>query len=232
MKNYTDLIMIFFFAVLLVLCLFVVVHATIQIKNNSHNTFNTSAVESKKGKKRLIQIVVVGFLLFCGIFFRLMNNISSYKATDDMINSYKEIITEIDIMLSLDFKDYKKGTYTSAEKIAKFINSKLPAKDLLYVKTANHVYKEFLESDIRRFNLSDFVNNPTIVTYDRLLMSIIKFQNGCKYANKTFIGASDCLIEVDVNHFDSPNQIGQDRTLFAIDGKNNKIIANSNFFGR
>ena len=232
MKSYTDLITIFFFAVLLVLCIFVIVHATMQIKNNSYNTFSTSPVGEKKSKKKLIKVVIVGLLLFCGIFYKLMNNVSSYNATDDMINSYKNIITEIDIILSLDFKDYQKSGYTSADRIAGFINSRLPAKSMLYVKTTNGLYKEFIERDIMKFKLHDFVNNPTIVTYDRLILSIIKFKNGCQYSNKAFIGTSDCLIEVDVNHFDSPNQIGQDRTLFAIDGKNNRIIADTNFFDR
>lgn len=232
MKNYADLITIFFFAVLLVLCIFVIVHTTMQIKNNSYNTFGTSPVESKKNKKKLIKIVIVGLLLSCGIFYKLMNNVSSYNATEDMIDSYKDTIIELDIALSLDFKNYKKGTYSSAEKVAKFINSKLPVKDLLYVKTTDNIYKEFLASDIYKFNLNDFVNNPTLVTYDKILMSIIKFKDGCKYVNKAFLGTSDCLIEIDVNHFDKPNQIGQDRTLFAIDGKNNRIIADVNFFGK
>ena len=229
MKNYTDLITIFFFAVLLVLCIFVIVHATIQMKNNSYNTFCTSPVDKRNNKKKLINVVIVGFLLFCGIFFKLMNNISAYNATEDIINSYRDTITELDIVLSLDFKDYKKGTYSSDEKIAKFINSKLPAKDLLYVKTNNSIYKEFLEKDIMEFNLHDFVNHPTIVTYDKILMSIVKFKEGCKYVNKAFLGTSDCIIEIDVNYFDRPNQIGQDRTLFAIDGNNNKIIIDPNF---
>ena len=232
MKNYTDLITIFFFAVLFVLCIFVIVHATLQIKNNSYNTFSTSPVEKRKNKKKLIKVVIVGLLLSCGIFYKLMNNVSSYNATDDMVNSYKDTIVELDIALSLDFKSYKKGTYSSAEKVAKFINTKLPVKDLLYVKTPNDIYKEFLASDIYKFNLNDFVNHPTLVTYDKILMSIIKFKDGCQYVNKAFLGTSDCIIEIDVNHFDKPNQIGQDRTLFAIDGKNNRIVADSNFFGR
>ena len=63
MKNYTDLITIFFFAVLLVLCIFVIVHATIQMKNNSYNTFCTSPVDKRNNKKKLINVVISLFKL-------------------------------------------------------------------------------------------------------------------------------------------------------------------------
>ena len=74
------------------------------------------------------------------------------------------------------------------------------------------------------YKLKDFKDKPTLVNYEGVLMSIIKFKNGCKYTNSQFIGKSDCIIEVDLNHYEAPNQIGQDRVLFAIDGKNNTIV--------
>ena len=76
----------------------------------------------------------------------------------------------------------------------------------------------------------DFVNKPTLVTYDGVLMSIIKFNEGCEYINKRNIAKSDCIIEVDTNHYEKPNQIGQDRVLMAIDGNTNEIVTDPSFF--
>ena len=72
--------------------------------------------------------------------------------------------------------------------------------------------------------------NPTFIRYDGILISIIKFENNCRYVNTEYLGQSDCIIEVDANNFKKPNTIGKDRILFAIDGKNNTIKADVNFF--
>ena len=231
MKNFSDLITIFFFAVLLVLCIFVIVHATLQIKNSqySFSTANTYA-NPKKAKNKMLKIIIIALVISIGLFLKIVNNVSSYNANDNIINSYKDTIAELDLALSLEFSTYKNGSYSSAEKVAKFINNQLPIMDAYYLHTQNHSYNEFSRYEIYQHKLDDFVNKPTLATYDGILMSIIKFKEGCNYINKTFIGKSDCLIEV--NHFEKPNQIGADRTLFAIDGKNNRIIADANFFGK
>ena len=229
MTNFADLITIFFFAVLLVLCIFVVVHATLQIKNCQYNTFSTSPVENKKNKNKMIKILVIGLILFACILFKIMTNISSFKASEDIIDNYKNTTTELNMALSLEFSTYKDCSYSSAEKLAKFIYTQLPIMDTFYLKTRYTTNNEFSKNEIYQFNLKDFVDKPTLLTYDGILMSIIKFKEGCNYVNKAFLGKSDCLIEVDANNYNKPNQIGQDRTLFAIDGKNNKIIADRNF---
>ena len=84
--------------------------------------------------------------------------------------------------------------------------------------------------EILQYKLDDFVNKPTLVTYDGVLMSIIKFNEGCEYINKRNIAKSDCIIEVDTNHYEKPNQIGQDRVLIAIDGNTNEIVTDPSFF--
>ena len=63
-----------------------------------------------------------------------------------------------------------------------------------------------------------------------MLLSLIKFQNGCSYVNTKQLGKSDCIIEVDVNHYEEPNQIGKDRVLMAIDATTNTIKTDSHFF--
>ena len=65
---------------------------------------------------------------------------------------------------------------------------------------------------------------------DGMFLSFIKFGNKCQYVNTKKIVKSDCLIVVDVNHYDEPNLIGRDRELIAIDGKTNTIKFESNHF--
>ena len=204
-------------------------HATLQI-NNNQVLFSTSKADSKKNKSRTIKTIIVALALFCCLAYKIVASIYAYNASDTVIDSYKDTTTELNMALSLEFSTYKGGTYTSAQKIAKFLNNQLPIMKHYYLKNKRGGFNNFSNQEIYKYKLQDFVNKPTLVTYDGLLMSIIKFKEGCKYVNKAFIGQSDCLIEIDVNYFDKPNQIGQDRTLFAINGNNNTIITDPNFF--
>ena len=229
MVDIQNLILVFFFGIMLVICLFVVVHATLQISNNQV-MLGSNKIKDKSSRAKMIKIIIVGIALFSGLAFKIVDSIYAFNASDTVIQSYKETTTELNMALSLEFSTYKGGTYTSAQKIAAFLNKQLPIMKHYYLKNRRGGYYKFSDDEISRYKLQDFVNKPTLVTYDGLLMSMIKFKEGCKYVNKAFIGNSDCLIEIDVNYFDKPNQIGQDRTLFAINGNNNTIISDPNFF--
>lgn len=233
MINFTDLMGIAFFLVLLVLCLFVVVHTVLQINTCQYNTFSTGSGKNKKEQNKMYKILIIGVALFVCILFKIMSNATAYKANTEAVDTYKDTVAELSVALSLGFSNQDdEDLYSSAQKLAKLINSQLPIMESYYLESQYNPYNEFAKTEIYQFNLNDFVNKPTLVTYDGILMSVIKFKEGCKYTNKTFIGKSDCLIEVDINHYNKPNQIGQDRTLLAIDGKRNKIIADKNFFNK
>lgn len=229
MTNLTEIITNVFYIVLLVLCIFIVVHASLQIKNSQY-AFTSHTKKRKSDKKKLVKIIVIAIAISFAIYFKIISGFSSYKANNSIIESYKNTVEELNFALNLEFSSYKNGTYTSARKVARFIESQLPIKSSYYISSEYEETEQLSKYEILQYKLNDFVDKPTLVTYDGILLSIIKFNKGCEYVNKRNIAKSDCIIEVDTNHYEKPNQIGQDRVLMAIDGKNNTVITDSNFY--
>lgn len=229
MTNLAEIITNVFYIILLTLCVFIVVHASLQIKNSQY-AFTSHSKKQKADKKKMIKIIIIGIAIFIAIYFKVISGFSSYKASNSMVESYKNTIEELNFALTLEFSTYKGGSYSSARKIARFIKSQLPIKSSYYISSEYEEEEQFSKYEILQYKLDDFLNKPTLVTYDGVLMSIIKFNEGCEYTNKRNIAKSDCIIEVDTNHYEKPNQIGQDRVLMAIDGINNTVITDSNFY--
>ena len=229
MINLVEMITNVFYILLLVLCIFVVVHASLQIKNSQYS-FISHSKKQKTDKKKMVKIIVIGIAISLAIYFKIISGFSSYKANDSTIESYKNTVEELNFALSLEFSTYRNGTYTSAKKVARFIESQLPIKNSYYMSSEYEEAEQLSKYEILQYKLDDFVNKPTLVTYDGVLMSIIKFNEGCEYINKRNIAKSDCIIEVDTNHYEKPNQIGQDRVLMAIDGNTNEIVTDPSFF--
>lgn len=229
MENIINSITNFLYVILLVICVFITVHASLQIKNNQFS-YTSKNVKTKKDLKKMKKIIVIAISIALCIYFKILNNISSFNANTSVIENYKTVIEELNYSLSLEFVTYKGGTYSSAQKIASFIENQLPIKSSYYFSSSYGDFDEISKYEILKYKLDDFVGKPTLVTYDGILISIIKFNKGCEYTNKRNIAKSDCIIEVDVNHYEEPNQIGQDRVLMAINGNTNEIIADTNFF--
>lgn len=223
--DFSEIITTSFYIVLLIICLFIVIFATLQLKNNQYTSENMSNKKNKQNSKaKTKKILAIAIILFLAIYFKCMNGVASYKASQLEKDNYAITIAEVKDALSLEFKVYGKDTYSSANDLALSLNYRLPIKQMYYVSTRNLDPEVFSPYEIMNYKLKDFKDKPTLVNYEGVLMSIIKFKNGCKYTNSQFIGKSDCIIEVDLNHYEAPNQIGQDRVLFAIDGKNNTIV--------
>ena len=224
--GFSEIITTSFYIVLLVICLFIAVFATLQLKNN--NRYSSENISNKRNKDnskaKMIKILLIAVGLFIAIYFKCITGVSEYKASQLDKDNYSTTIAEIKDALALEFKIYGKETYSNANDMALSLNYRLPIKQMYYVTTRNEDPITFSNYEILNYRLNDFKNNPTLVNYEGVMMSIIKFQNNCKYTNSQYIGKSDCIIEVDVNHYEPPNQIGQDRILFAIDGKNNTVV--------
>ena len=221
----SEIITTSFYIVLLIICLFIVIFATLQLKNNQYTAENISNRSNKDNQKsKTKKILTIAIILSIAIYFKCINGVSSYKASQLDKDNYSTTIAEIKDALALEFKIYGKETYSNANDMALSLNYRLPIKQMYYVTTRNEDPMTFSNYEILNYRLNDFKNNPTLVNYEGVMMSIIKFQNNCKYTNSQYIGKSDCIIEVDINHYEPPNQIGQDRILFAIDGKNNTVV--------
>ena len=230
MINFAELISFFFYIVLLIICIFIVVHASLQIKNSTY-TFKRDTINNTFNKKKMKKVLIVAAVMFTVIFFKVAT-FSLYKTDQYSINNYKEAVQELNDALSLEFSTAKNKSFNTAEDIALFINKQLPIKAMYYVGSNYEEMEKFSKYEVLQYKLADFEDRPTLTTYDGVLMSVIKFHDGCKYVNKRNIAKSDCLIAVDVNHYAKPNQIGQDRTIFAVDGESYTIKTDPNFFRR
>jgi len=228
MIDLSDLATGVFFCMMIMLCIFTTVHASLQIKNS----YYMSMSDPKKGNnKKTIKLLLIIILSIVSIFFIYTQAVKVFKTTSETdFESYKKAMADLNETLTLEFNIYGEDTYTTAEDLAISLDNHLPVKNIYYLETETEEPLEFSKYEIMKFNLKDFENHPTLVNYDGTLMSIIKFQNSCKYINTRYLGKSDCIIEVDINNFQEPNQIGTDRALFAIDGENNKITVDKHFF--
>lgn len=116
--------------------------------------------------------------------------------------------------------------------ISSFKNMPKQNFDAPSVKAYNILYKQMQAYKPAYNNLSGFENsffeglnlNEKHQTPDGIIYSVIKFQNECRVINTEDYKKSDCLIEADVNGFKKPNKPHKDKTIFIIDGINNKII--------
>lgn len=229
MADLSQIIVNLFFVFMLIMCIFLGVHSSIQFKNYGYLISNNSR-DKKTSKSKLICVIVLCVVVIYYMCFKLCDNVFSYQQNKNNEESYKESIVAINNALSLEFSMYKEGTYSTAEDIANSLYKQLPIKAIYYVGRGDD-RREFSKYEVLKYRLKDFQNKPTLVGFDGMFLSFIKFGNKCQYVNTKKIEKSDCLIVVDVNHYEEPNLIGRDRELIAIDGKTNTIKFESNSFG-
>ena len=189
-----------------------------------------SSPKDKTKVFKTIILIIISILLLAFIYNKALSSFNSYKASDIDKENYSYAVSDLTDALNLEFAVYGNETYSTAEDLALSLNYRLPIKTLYYTRTRDNEPVAFSSYEIFQYRLNDFQNRPTLISYDGTLMSIIKFKEGCRYINNKYIGQSDCIIEVDVNHFLPPNQIGKDRILFAIDGITNTIRTDHNYF--
>ncbi len=229
MINFSEIIPLIIYILLLILCIFIIVHASFQIKKAK--LLNKKKADLKERTiKKMTKIIIASTAMFFAIFFNFVTNFSFYIADKSQINNYKEAVSELNDALSLELSGAKNKSFKTQEEIAYFINRQLPIMFVYYLGSNYKKVERFSSEEIFKYKLNDFINHPTLVTYDGMIMSVIKFADECRYVNPKNIAKSDCLIMVDVNHYSEPNQIGQDRTIFAIDTENHTIKADPDFF--
>lgn len=227
MLDLSELIINLISIFVLIMCVFVAVHVSIQFKNYEYLMVHNKA--KKPTKSKLLLIIILSVSIFALMYFKIINNYSSYKTNTIDKSNYQETVANLNDALSLEFSTYGEETYSTAEDIARSLYKQLPIKKMYYVGT-EYEMNILSRAEIIKYKLEDFQNKPTLISYDGMLLSLIKFQNGCSYVNTKQLGKSDCIIEVDVNHYEEPNQIGKDRVLMAIDATTNTIKTDSHFF--
>ncbi len=228
MAEISNIIVVFFYIVLLIVSIFVVVHATLQIKNASVVLKAEKKEKAKIDKVKLRKIFIVALGMFIAIFFKVWNILSAPSEVHTKASQYHSAAEEL--ALNIEYAILKHGKFNSANDMARHINLHMPIKSMYYVDDYYGDSEIIPKSEIVKFKLEDFEYNPTLITYSGEIMSIIKFKEGCQYIGKSNIAHSDCLIEVDLNNYSNPNQIGQDRTLFAIDGNHDTVKTDADFF--
>ena len=143
----------------------------------------TKTVYHKKtSKSKLICVIVLCVVVIYYMCFKLCDNVFSYQHNKNHEESYKEAIVAINNALSLEFSMYKEGTYSTAEDIATSLYKQLPIKSIYYVGRGDD-RREFSKYEVLKYRLKDFQNKPTLVGYDGMFLSFIKFGNKCQYVN-------------------------------------------------
>ena len=209
------------------IAVFLIVHTSIQFENITIYLNSQTKKNQKNNNKKNMIIIIICIISCIIIYNQALNYINSPKKHT---TAYRKVLAELNDTMILELSLKGKDAYKNSEELVQALIYRYPAKNIYYIKSADMETSEFSREQIRKFKLYDFMYNPTFIRYDGILISIIKFENNCRYVNTEYLGQSDCIIEVDANNFKKPNTIGKDRILFAIDGKNNTIKADVNFF--
>ena len=78
--NFSEIMTTSFYIVLLLICLFVVIFATLQLKNNQFTSENVSNKSNKGNQKsKTKKILTIAIILFLAIYFKCINGVSSYN---------------------------------------------------------------------------------------------------------------------------------------------------------
>lgn len=229
MIDYTQIMSMVLYFFITIIIVFLLVHSSLQMQN-IQIFFTPERIKTDRKKTgRNIIIIVFCLIAFFLIYNQTLDNMSSAQKSKE--SQYKELLGRMYDSLLLIISINEENSYDSAEKLANTLMLRYPVKKSYYLNLNKYKTYKFTKSEIKKYRLEDFVNKPTIVRYDGILVSIIKYENECNYVNTRYLGNSDCIIEVDINSFKEPNEIGKDRTIFAIDGRHNTIKADKNFFG-
>ena len=178
MGGLDELIMGTFYIVLFVLCVFVVIHSTLQMKNSMLLIHKDAEKKDKKKFLKIIVMIVVSILLLSFIYHKVLQSFNSYDASEMDKENYSYAISDLTDALNLEFALYGNDTYCTADDLALSLNYRLPIKRLYYIRTKHDEPVAFDSTEIFQYKLNDFQGKPTLLSHDGTIMSIIKFKEG------------------------------------------------------
>ena len=80
MGGLNDIIMGTFYVVLLVLCIFVVIHSTIQMKSSMLMIQKDASQKDKKKLTKIFVLIIISILLLSFIYTKVLQTFNSYNA--------------------------------------------------------------------------------------------------------------------------------------------------------
>lgn len=224
----SNLISIVLYFFIMAITIFIIIYASLQIRN--YNDIVTTEYTTTK-KIQLIKwciIILLCIWLFFFFYKQIFNEINSN--TEISNNKNKMILSNLQKSLAIKISDFDEKIFINKEELIQELIFGSNIKKLYYYETGTIPASKFTQEEINLYNLKEFQNNPTILFNNGILMSIIKFEQGCNNIDTDNIENSDCIIEADANNFSPPNIRGEDRALFAINGNYNIIKTDMDFF--
>lgn len=107
---------------------------------------------------------------------------------------------------------------TSQEFASALVNNMPLIQEVYYFSVEGKENLSFNKQEIKKCKLKKYVSNPTFITTDGIIYSIIKYEQGCKIVDLRNQENSSCVIEIDANGLRKPNKYAADRVLLVING--------------
>lgn len=228
MTSFSDLISIILYIFILAITVFIIVYASLQIRN--YNDIVTSEIQLSK-KTHIIKWIIISILsvILCTfIYNQVFNTLKEDKNNNE--TKYKRILANLQQALIYTISLNDESSYKTEEDFAHSLIYGYPVNNTYYFEIDNTPELSFTDEETEKYNLQEYKNKPSFTRADGILISVIKFKKGCKNIDTENLLNSDCVLEADVNHFQLPNKNGLDRAYFAIDGIYNTVKTNYEFF--
>ena len=100
MENLTDIISTIFGIVIIILSIFVAVHASMQIKVAQIMLTSDKEPEKKKEIFKLVNIVIIAVVLFSFMYFKTIKTFSTYKTTNVEFEHYQTAVSDLNDILN------------------------------------------------------------------------------------------------------------------------------------
>ena len=182
--------------------------------------------KTKISQEYIVQISFIMIFIIIDIIIPVM--INKYCSSSDYYSDsdYKNAISGLNLVI---FTDYKSGASKISEINTVDELAQIFVRGHNLIRTNNISNSNYDKGIISEKELKVYQNFPCFETSDKKFFAITKFEAGCKNVDMKNPENSSCIIEVDLNGKDKPNQMSEeknfkDRHQLIIDGNNNKVL--------
>lgn len=190
--------------------------------------------------KEIFQMLIIAILLVVFIFHLLFLGFAIKAIFFDDCSSggmefssrLKKAMSGANQVVAIQKSLGEPVSYSSIEEYANMMAKRFNLVDLKYLQTEKFPYSEYTKKEIRERVLEDYINKPILTLPDGTVFMFEKFGNNCKTVDIYDIENNDCLLVVDLNERQKPNQItgievnrsAKDRYYLIIDGNKDVVI--------
>ena len=184
----------------------------------------------------MIFIIVICIIaqLYCNFISKRADENDYVKNIFSPYVSCKVIKKAIEQAISLSKQFDDNFSYSDINVFTASLLRSLSYTDVKYFKIADETnYTELSKKQIVNYKLAGYIYKPIIILPNRMAIMFYKFEPGCKNVDAANINNSSCVIDVDINMYNSlPNNKKYDikcsgktdRYSLIIDGNTNSIV--------